>query len=94
MKRNYYYDQGMSGWAHVGYTILWSIPIVGWIIYLFHLWSPNGNVRGFARYFICNAIIALILIGLMVLMLFYLFSIEEIIYYYEDILSGVQDPMV
>ena len=50
----------ISPWGYVGYQLLYSIPLVGFIIWLIHAVSArNNNVKNFARSYICFVIIGL-----------------------------------
>ena len=55
--KNYDYGFGfkpISPWGYVGYSILWSIPVVGWIFWLVAaLGSKQRNVKNYARSFFC-----------------------------------------
>lgn len=52
----------LSAWAYVGYNILFSIPLIGFIfLVVFALDSSNINRRNYARSFFCWMLIALIL---------------------------------
>lgn len=69
--KNYDYGHGfkpISAWGYLGYTILWSIPVVGWIIWLCSvIGAKNKNVKNFARYPLCVllfTIIVSVVIGL------------------------------
>ncbi len=45
----------ISAWGYVGYSILFCIPIIGWIIWLvFAFSSKNINRRSYARSFFCH----------------------------------------
>lgn len=52
----------LGAWAYFGYTILFSIPIVGLILLIvFSLSDANINRRNFARSFWCTLVLALII---------------------------------
>ena len=52
----------ISPWAYFGYSILFSIPVVGFIcLIVFSLSDTNINRRNYARSFWCGLIIGLIL---------------------------------
>lgn len=67
MKKNYDYGYGrgykpISSWGYVGYSILFAIPVVGWIIWLYKaLFSSNKNVKNYARSIFCGFILTLII---------------------------------
>ena len=51
----------LSPWAYFGYTLLFAIPIIGFIcLIIFSLSDTNINRRSFARSFFCGLVIALI----------------------------------
>ena len=47
-------------WGYLGYEILFSIPIVGFIVLSIN--GKNQNVKNFARSYFCFTIIVLILL--------------------------------
>lgn len=52
----------VSAWGYVGYTILFCIPVLGFILLIvFALSSKNINRRNFARSYFCMLLIAVIL---------------------------------
>ena len=56
--------QPLSPWAYFGYTILFAIPIIGFILLIvFSFSDKNINRRSFARSFFCGIIFSLILIA-------------------------------
>lgn len=53
----------ISMWGYFGYEILFSIPIIGWIIVIiFALTASNHNLKNFARSQFCLWIIWLVLL--------------------------------
>ncbi len=64
-KGKYYTDsqlQPISAWGYFGYTLLFSIPIIGFIfLIVFSVSDDNINRRNFARSFWCSLVLALIL---------------------------------
>lgn len=55
-------DGYITPWGYVGYSLLYSIPIVGWIIWACHAFgSSNENVKNYARAMVCAAIAVVIL---------------------------------
>lgn len=53
----------LSPWAYFGYTILFSIPLVGLILLIvFSFSGDNINRRNFARSYFCSLALALIII--------------------------------
>ena len=61
----------ISAWGYVGYSILYAIPVLGWIFLFIHaIGAENRNVRSYARSYFCNlllvAIIAVVCGGILV----------------------------
>lgn len=53
-------------WAYFGLSILYSVPVIGWIFLIAHaLASRNINKRNYARSFFCIYILAAIVILLL-----------------------------
>ena len=51
----------ISMWGYFGYHILFSIPLIGWIIVIvFAITAPNQYLKNFARSQFCLLIIALV----------------------------------
>lgn len=49
----------IPAWGYVGYTILYAIPIIGWIILIVHTFKKGNPVRrSFARSFWCWLLLA------------------------------------
>lgn len=52
----------LSAWAYWGYTLLFCIPVVGFIfLIIFACSGKNVNRRSFARSFFCTLIVVLII---------------------------------
>ena len=52
----------ISGWGYFWRTVLYSIPVLGWLILFFNaIGAKNRNVRYFARTPFCALLLALIL---------------------------------
>lgn len=52
----------LTPWAYVGYSVLFSLPIVGWVcLIIFTFNSSNINVRSFARSYWCYLLLSLII---------------------------------
>ncbi len=65
----------LGAWAYFGYTLLFSIPIVGFILLIvFSLSDKNINRRNFARSFWCVLVLAAIVTGILAATGFVLFS--------------------
>ena len=58
----------VSPWSYFGHTILYAIPILGFIFLLIHALggSANVNIKNFARSYFCGIILALIIVGIAV----------------------------
>ena len=62
--------QPISMWGYFGYSLLFSIPVVGFIlICVFSFGAKNINKRNFARSYFCGFIIALIICGITMLIM-------------------------
>jgi len=52
----------LSAWAYFGYSILFAIPVLGFIFLIIYSFSAqNINRRSFARSYFCGLIIVLVL---------------------------------
>ena len=63
----------LSAWAYVGYNLLFSIPLIGFIMLIvFSFDSSNINRRNYARSFFCAMLIGVIIsIVIVVLIMFF-----------------------
>lgn len=53
----------LSPWSYFGHSILYALPLVGWIFLVIHaIGATNINKRNFARSFFCSYILFVILI--------------------------------
>ena len=60
----------MGAWSYFGYQILFSIPLIGFIVLLVCAFSDtNINRRSFARSYFCVLIIAIIIAVILVVAL-------------------------
>lgn len=60
--------QPMSPWKYFGLTILYDIPLIGFIFLLCHaIGSHNINKRNFARSFFCVLVIVAVIVGIIFL---------------------------
>ena len=51
----------ISGWGYFWLTVLYAIPVLGWLFLLFNaIGAKNRNGRNFARSYFCALLIALI----------------------------------
>ena len=61
----------LSPWAYVGYNLLFSIPLVGFIMMIvFAFDSSNINRRNYARSFFCAMLIGIIIAIVLMVILF------------------------
>ena len=72
----------ISAWGYFGYSLLFAIPLVGFIcLIIFSFDSSNINRRNYARSFWCALLIAVIfLVILFLIMMVAGFSMEDLIY--------------
>ena len=62
--------QPLSPWKYFGLTILYDIPLIGFIFLLCHaIGSHNINKRNFARSFFCVLVIILVIVGIICIIL-------------------------
>ena len=82
----------VSAWGYVGYSILFSIPIIGLILLIvFALSSENINRRNFARSYFCALLLSIIIvIALSALVFFNAFNVRESI---ENNLPQIQQTI-
>ncbi len=53
----------LSPWAYVGYGILFTLPVIGWVFALVYwLNDDNLNRRNFARGYWCGVLVAVIVV--------------------------------
>ena len=76
----------ISAWGYVGYQILFSIPLIGFILLIvFSFDSSNINRRNFARSYFCILLLSIIFVGVFIGLFFALglsiseFDIESLI---------------
>ena len=52
----------ISAWGYAGLNVLYAIPVIGWLVFICHILSPNASShRSYARSFLCMFLISLIL---------------------------------
>ncbi len=57
--------QPLSAWGYFWYSILYAIPVIGWIFLVINaVGAPNHNARSFARSYFCKLLIALLLLAM------------------------------
>ena len=77
-----YDDSYISPWGYVGYSILWAIPVLGWLIWLFNCFSRKTNKRNYARSIFCTFILSVIVsvvLGAVIFVLSYLGVSPEVL---------------
>lgn len=58
----------LSPWAYFGYSILFNIPVIGFILLIvFSLDNSNINRRNFARSYWCWLVIFIILVVILII---------------------------
>ena len=81
----------ISAWGYLGYKILFAIPVIGWIfLIIFACNGKNFNRRSFARSYFCILLIAVILCGLAVLILWAAGAFEYIAKFWD----GIKDQVI
>ncbi len=62
MAKNYDYgSKSIKPWGYVWLTILYAIPVIGWLVWLINaLFARNTNVKNYARSFFCAVVLLLI----------------------------------
>ncbi len=77
----------LSPWAYFGWSLLYSIPFVGFVLLIVMSFAPrNKNHKNFTRAYWCGALVALI--ALVVMVLFAILvggGIESLGYMIEDL---------
>jgi len=59
----------ITAWGYVGYTILYSIPLLGTIILIVNAIGANNiNVRNYSRSFFCTLLLAIIAIIVLIIL--------------------------
>ena len=54
----------LSAWAYFGWSVLYLVPVIGWIFFLINTFrSDNINRRSFTRSYWCGFLVALIIGG-------------------------------
>ncbi|MBQ6077307.1 MAG: zinc ribbon domain-containing protein [Clostridia bacterium] len=72
----------LSPWAYFGYSILFSIPVVGFIMLIvFSCKKSNINRRNFARSYWCALILCVVLFAVLLIIAFLTGSIERLSYW-------------
>ena len=72
--------QPIGAWAYFWLTILYNIPVLGFIFLIIHaIGAGKIAVRSFARSFFCAVFLALILVGVCVVLVLLMPEMMEII---------------
>ena len=80
----------IGAWGYLGLEILFAIPVIGWLFLLIFACSgKNFNRRSFARSYFCFLLIAIILCGLIVLILWAAGAFDYIVQLWEKIVESV-----
>ena len=75
----------ISAWGYVGYSILFSIPIIGFIlIIVFSLSDANINRRCYARSFLCWFLLSIIILIVVLAIGVFTGSLTEMMQYFEN----------
>lgn len=57
-----------SPWSYFGHSILYAIPLIGWIILIIQaIGADNVNLRNYARSYFCGFILIAIIIGIILI---------------------------
>ena len=79
-----YEDSYISPWGYVGYSVLWAIPVLGWLIWLFNCFSRKTNKRNYARSIFCAFIFAFIVWAVLLAVIFLGVGIENFMALYDE----------
>ena len=66
----------LSAWGYVGYSVLWFIPVLGWLIWFFNLFSKKTNKRSYARSKICTVVFLFLIAAFLVAALFVVVALD------------------
>ena len=74
-----YQYKPLTSWAYFGYALLFSLPVVGFILLIvFSCSNENINRRNFARSYWCALLVAVILLAALFLLFLLLGYTDEI----------------
>ena len=63
-----YETRPVGPWSYFGHSILYAIPLIGFIFLLIHaIGAPNVNIKNYARSYFCGVILVLFIIGIIIL---------------------------
>ena len=61
MKDYDYSAKPIRAWGYVGFSFLYAIPVIGWLVWLFNaLFAGNRNVKNHARSYFCMFLVMLL----------------------------------
>lgn len=81
----------MGAWSYLGYNILYSIPVIGFIfLVVFALSDSNISRRSHARSYFCGLLISLIFIGIFVGIVISLGAGAELLEKLQSLISGIK----
>ena len=60
----------ISPLGYIGYTLLWLIPVIGWLLWGFSCFSTMDNKRNYARSLVLMLFVPVFWIGLFFVCLF------------------------
>lgn len=81
----------MSAWGYFGYSILYAIPLIGFIMLIvFACSGSNIARRSHARSYFCFMLLGLIIIGIFIGILIGAGMMDEIIQTIRDLISQMQ----
>ncbi len=67
----------LSAWAYVGYNLLFSLPLVGFIMLIvYSLDNSNINRRNYARSFFCAMLLGFIIAIILLVILFVILGVS------------------
>lgn len=63
MKDYDYSAKPIRAWGYVGFSFLYAIPVIGWLVWLFNaLFASNRNVKNHARSYLCMLLVLLLVL--------------------------------
>ena len=90
---DYSMEKPISSWGYVGYSMLWSLPVLGIIFWLVACFSERKiGRRNFARSYVCMFIVSIIVCILMIIAVFALLAMGIVTP--EDFDQGVQTALI
>ncbi len=83
-------DRLLAPWEYVFFGVIFSLPVIGFILIVFYSFSERDNLKNFARAFICMLIIGLVF-ALLLLLTGYTDAFIDVIYRFlglDELLSS------